>query len=126
MKKILIYVLTIMGFVILSTVIEMTSYTLLRVPTPPGFSTKDLALIFPTKILFAFVFVIVFRLSYGSKLSENGIFYGILWFLGFSIPQEVGFWAVYKYEIVSAYAGLLSGFVTFPIWGWLVKKIKLP
>jgi hypothetical protein len=126
MKNIIIYVWTILGFVILSTVVEMTSYTLFQVPTPAGFGAKDLVLMFPTKILLAFIFIFMFRLSTGSKLAENGPLYGLLWFLGFSVPQEVGFWLVFKYEVVTAYAGLLSGLVTFPIWGWIVKKIKLP
>lgn len=120
------YIWTIFGFVVLSTMIEMTSYTLLQVPTPAGFGYRDLALLFPTKILFAFIFIFMFRLSAGSKLAENGLVYGFLWFLGFSVPQEVGFWLVYKYEAVTAYAGLLSGLVTFPIWGWIVGKTKLP
>ena len=125
-KKYTIYVLTILGFVILSTVVEMMSYTLLRAPAPEGFGPIDLVLMFPTKILLAFIFIFMFRLSAGSKLSENGPLYGLLWFLGFSVPSEVGFWLVFKYEVVTFYAGLISGLVTFPIWGWIVKKIKLP
>ncbi|MGA2914894.1 MAG: hypothetical protein ABSE89_02595 [Sedimentisphaerales bacterium] len=126
MKNIIIYVWIILGFVILSTVVEMTSYTLLQVPTPAGFGPKDLVLMFPSKILLAFIFIFIFRLSTGSKLAENGPLYGLLWFLGFSIPSEVGFWLVFKYEVNTAYAGLLSGLLTFLSWGWIVKKIKLP
>lgn len=126
MKNILIYVCTILGMILFAAVGEITSYSLFQVPTPTGFGPKDLLLLFPIKILFAFVFVVMFQLSRGSKLANNGLLYGFLWFLGFSVPQEVGFWLVFKYEAVTAYAGLSSGLVVFLIWGWLVKKIKLP
>jgi hypothetical protein len=126
-KNIMIYVWTILGFVILDTVIEMISYTLVfRVPTPAGFGFKELVVLFLIKILFDFIFILMFRLSAGSKLAANGPLYGLMWFLGFSVPQEIGFWLVFKYEVVTAYAGLLSGLVTFPTKGWIVKKIKLP
>lgn len=126
MRKIMKYAGTILGFVILSAVVEVTCYTLFEVPAPAGFSTIDLVLMFPTKMLLAFIFIFMFRLSSGSKLAENGLLYGLLWFLGFSVPSEVGFWLVFKYGAVSFYAGTLAGLVTFPIWGWIVKKIKLP
>ena len=126
MKNIIIYVLTTLGFAILSAVVEMTSYTLLQVPVPAGFGPKDLVLMFPSKILLAFIFIFMFRLSAGSKLAENGRLYGLLWFLGFSVPAEVGMWLVFKYGAVTFYAGLLSGLLTFLSWGWIVKKIKLP
>ncbi|MBN1796397.1 MAG: hypothetical protein JW804_06975 [Sedimentisphaerales bacterium] len=126
-KNITIYVCTTLGLVILSTMAEMTSYNLVfQVPTPEGFGSKDLVFLFLIKILFDFIFILMFRLSAGSKLAENGPLYGLLWFLGFSVPQEVGFWLVFKYEVITAYAGLLSGLVSFPIKGWIVQKIKLP
>jgi hypothetical protein len=125
-KNILIYFWTTLGLVILSTVAEMTSYTLFRAPAPAGFGLKELIILFLLKILFDFIFIIMFRLSRGSQLAENGPLYGFLWFLGFSVPAEVGFWLVFKYEVAIAYAGLLSGLVSFPIKGWIVKKIKLP
>ena len=126
MKNIIIYVWTILGFVILGTVVEMTSYALLKVPTPAGFGPKDLVLMFPSNILRVFIFIFMFRLSTGSKLAENGPLYGLLWFLGFSIPGEVGMWLVFKYEAITFYAGLLTGLLSFLSWGWIVKKIKLP
>jgi hypothetical protein len=115
-----------MGLVVLSIIIEMTIYTLLKVPAPAGLSSRDLILLFPIKVLFDSIFVFMFRLSAGSKLAENGLLYGFLWFLGFSVPQEIGFWLVYKYAVITAYAGLLSGLLTFPLWGLVLKKIKLP
>jgi hypothetical protein len=121
-----LYVLTTLGFVILCTVVEMMSYTLFRVPTPAGFGPKDLVLLFPPKILLAFIFIFMFRLAAGSKLAENGLLYGLLWFLGFSVFSEFGMWVVFKYEVTTFYAGLLSGLLTFLSWGWIVKKIKLP
>ncbi len=126
MKNIIIYVLTTLGFVILCTVVEIMSYTLFRVPTPAGFEPKDLVLLLPPKILLAFIFIFMFRLAAGSKLAENGPLYGLLWFLGFSVFSEVGMWVVFKYEVTTFYAGLLSGLLTFLSWGWIVKKIKLP
>ena len=126
MKNTMIYVWTILGLVILSTVAEMTSYPLFRAPAPAGFGTKEVVILFLLKILFDSDFILMFRLSRGSKLAENGPLYGLLWFLGFSVPSEVGFWLVFKYKVAIAYAGLLSGLVTFPLKGWIVKKIKLP
>jgi len=126
MKNVMIYIWTLIGLVILSTVAEMTVYPLFGAPAPAGFGMKELVILFLLKLLFDFIFILMFRLSRGSKLAENGPLYGFLWFLGFSVPNEVGFWLVLKYEIVIAYAGLLSGLVTFPIKGWIVKKIKLP
>lgn len=126
MKNIMIYVWAILGLVILSTVAEMTSYPLFQAPAPTGLGTKELVLLFLLKILFDSDFLLMFRLSRGSKLAENGPLYGLLWFLGFSVPAEVGFWLVFKYEVVIAYAGLVSGLVTFPTKGWIVKKIRLP
>ncbi|OGB99971.1 hypothetical protein A2V82_09720 [candidate division KSB1 bacterium RBG_16_48_16] len=126
MKNTMIYVWTILGLVILSTVAEMTSYPLFRAPAPAGFGTKEVVILFLLKILFDSDFILMFRLSRGSKLAENGPLYGLLWFLGFSVPSEVGFWLVFKYKVAIVYAGLLSGLVTFPLKGWIVKKIKLP
>jgi hypothetical protein len=122
----MIYVWTLIGLVILSTVVEMMSYSLFGAPAPAGFSTKVLVILFLLKFLFDFIFILMFRLSRGSKLTENGLYYGFLWFLGFSVPNEVGFWLVFNYEVVIVYAGLLSGLVSFPIKGWILKKIKLP
>ena len=126
MKNIIIYVWTILGFVILSTAVEITSYTLFQVPTPAGFAPKDLVLMFPSNILRVFIFIFMFRLSTGSKLAENGPLYGLLWFLGFSVPSEVGMWLVFKYGVTTFYAGLLSGLLSFLSCGWIVRKIKLP
>jgi hypothetical protein len=126
MKNIAIYVLTTLGFVILCTVVEMMSYALFRVPAPAGFGSKDLVLLFPPKILLAFIFIFMFRLAAGSKLAGNGPLYGLLWFLGFSVFSEVGMLVVFKYEVTTFYAGLSSGLLTFLSWGWIVKKIKLP
>jgi len=126
MKNTMIYVWTILGLVILSTVAEMTSYPLFRAPAPAGFGTKEVVILFLLKILFDSDFILMFRLSRGSKLAENGPLYGLLWFLGFSVPSEVGFWLVFKYKVGIVYAGLLFCLVTFPLKGWIVKKIKLP
>jgi hypothetical protein len=39
MKNVMIYVWTLIGLVILSTVVEMMSYSLFGAPAPAGFST---------------------------------------------------------------------------------------
>lgn len=33
---------------------------------------------------------------------------------------------VFKYEVTTFYAGLLSGLLTFLSWGWIVKKLNCP
>lgn len=127
MKNVIVYIRTILVFVFLDIVVEMACYALVfHVPAPPGFGFTELILQFLIKILFDSVFVLMFRLAAGSRLARNGVLYGLLWFLAFSVPQEIGFWLVFKYEVVTAYAGLLSGLVTFPTKGWIVKRIKLP
>jgi hypothetical protein len=126
MKNSMIYVWTLLGLVLLSTAAEMTSYPLFGAPAPAGFGAKEVAALFLVKILFDFVFILMFRLARGSRLAENGPLYRFLWFLGFSVPSEIGYWLVFKYEVVIAYAGLASGLVSFPIKGWIVKKVKLP
>ena len=35
--------------------------------------------------------------------------YGVLWFLGFSIVSEVGFWLALKYSPIMMIAGITSG-----------------
>jgi hypothetical protein len=122
MKNIWKYVWMILVFIILATFCEILSYTIFKVTTPAGFGPIDLAFMIPHKILMAFIFILMFRLASGSKLAKSGLLYGFLWFLGSSIPGEVGFWLVFKYELVMLYAGLLSGLLTLITWGWMVKR----
>jgi hypothetical protein len=63
----------------------------------------------PTSILGGFIFVLMFLLAKGSKLGLSGLLYGFLWFLGFSIVSEVGFWIALKYSPIMMVAGIISG-----------------
>jgi hypothetical protein len=76
---------------------------------PTGFRSLDLAFMIPTSILGAFIFVMMFFLAKGSKLGQNGFLYGVLWFFGYSIVSEVGFWIALKYSPVMMIAGITSG-----------------
>ncbi|MHC4641147.1 MAG: hypothetical protein ACYS32_05835 [Planctomycetota bacterium] len=76
---------------------------------PAGFGWGDLFIMIPTTILGGFVFVLIFYLAKGSKIGRNGLLYGFLWFLGFSVVGEVGFWIVLKYSAVMMIAGVASG-----------------
>jgi len=76
---------------------------------PSGFGWADLLIMIPTMILGAFVFVLIFALAKGSKLGRNGLLYGFLWFLGFSVVSEVGFWIALKYSLVMMIGGITSG-----------------
>ena len=76
---------------------------------PTGFQWLDLVFMIPTSILGGFIFVLIFFLAKGSKLGQNGLFYGVLWFLGFSVVGEVGFWIALKYSPIMMVAGITSG-----------------
>ena len=76
---------------------------------PTGFRTLDLVFMIPTSILGSFIFVLIFFLAKGSKLGQNGLLYGFLWFLGFSVVSEVGFWIALKYSPIMMIAGIASG-----------------
>jgi hypothetical protein len=76
---------------------------------PAGFRTLDLAFMIPTSILGGFIFVLIFFLAKGSKLGQSGLLYGCLWFLGFSVVSEVGFWIALKYSPIMMTAGITSG-----------------
>jgi hypothetical protein len=76
---------------------------------PAGFRTLDLVFMIPNSILGAFIFVLIFFLAKGSKLGQSGLLYGFLWFLGYSVVSEVGFWIALKYSPVMMIAGITSG-----------------
>ena len=76
---------------------------------PVGFRTLDLVFMIPTSILGGFIFVLIFFLAKGSKLARSGLLYGLLWFLGYSVVSEVGFWIALKYSPVMMIAGITSG-----------------
>lgn len=76
---------------------------------PASFRTLDLVFMVPNSILGAFIFVLIFSLAKGSKLGQSGLLYGLLWFLGYSIVSEVGFWIALKYSPVMIIVGITSG-----------------
>ncbi len=76
---------------------------------PTDFGWLDLFAMIPTTILGGFVFVLIFFLAKGSKIGQNGLLYGVLWFLGFSVVSEVGFWLALKYSPSMMIAGITSG-----------------
>jgi len=90
---------------------------------PSGFGWADLLMMIPTMILGAFVFVLIFVLAKGSKLGRNGLLYGFLWFLGFSVVSEVGFWIALKYSPVMMIAGITSGLCHL-VNGIVVEKLS--
>lgn len=89
---------------------------------PSGFGWADLFIMIPTMILGAFVFVLIFVLAKGSKLGQNGLLYGFLWFLGFSVVSEAGFWIALKYSPVMMIAGITSGLCHF-VNGVIVERL---
>ncbi len=76
---------------------------------PAGFRRADLFIMIPINILGGFVFVLIFYLAKGSKIGRNGLLYGFLWFLGFSVVSEVGFWIALKYSTIMMIAGVACG-----------------
>jgi len=90
-------------------------------PTELGW--VDLFVMIPTTILGGFVFVLIFFLAKGSKLGQKGLLYGVLWFLGFSVVSEVGFWIVLKYSPIMMVAGITSGLCHI-INGLIVERLS--
>ncbi len=90
---------------------------------PAGFGPVDLLIMTPTMILGAFVFVLIFSLAKGSRIGQNGLLYGFLWFLGFSVVSEVGFWIALKYSPVMMIAGITSG-LCYLINGVIIQKLS--
>jgi len=76
---------------------------------PTDLNWLDLFAMIPTTILGGFVFVLIFFLAKGSKIGQNGFLYGVLWFLGFSVVSEVGFWLALKFSPIMMIAGITSG-----------------
>ena len=76
---------------------------------PTDLNWLDLFAMIPTTLLGGLVFVLIFFLAKGSKIGQNGLLYGVLWFLGFSVVSEVGFWLVLKYSPIMMIAGITSG-----------------
>ncbi len=76
---------------------------------PTDLNWLDLFAMIPITILGGFVFVLIFFLAKGSKLGQNGLLYGVLWFLGFSVVSEVGFWLALKFSPIMMIAGITSG-----------------
>jgi len=76
---------------------------------PADFGLTDLLVMVPTTILGGFVFVLIFFLAKGSRIGGNGLLYGFLWLLGFSVVSEVGFWLVFKFSPTTMIAGITSG-----------------
>lgn len=111
-------------FIIVATVIEIIAYTIVKAPPPEGFGWRDLGLMIPTKILWAGVFIGMFKLAESSKLGSNPILYGFLWWMGASIPAEVGFWMVFKYPPSIMLGGILAG-LELIVWGAILRKWHL-
>jgi hypothetical protein len=89
---------------------------------PAGFGWTDLVIMIPTTILGGFVFVLIFFLAKGSTIGRSGLLYGALWFLGFSVVGEVGFWIALKFSPVIMAAGITSGLCHL-INGVIVEKL---
>jgi hypothetical protein len=90
---------------------------------PAGFGWADLFIMIPTTVLGGFVFVLIFFLARGSKIGQSGLLYGFLWFLGFSVVGEVGFWIVLKYSAIMMIAGVASGLCHL-INGMIVERLS--
>ena len=89
---------------------------------PADFGWDDLLFMIPTTILGGFVFVLIFFLAKGSKIGQNGLLYGFLWFLGFSVVSEVGFWIAFKFSPIIMIAGITSG-LNHLINGLIVERL---
>lgn len=90
---------------------------------PADFGWVDLFIMIPTTVLGGFVFSLIFFFAKGSKIGESGLLYGFLWFLGFSVVSEVGFWIALKYSPIMMIAGITSGLCHL-INGIVVEKLR--
>ena len=90
---------------------------------PGQFTSKDLIIMVPIAFLHGFAFVLLFFLSKGSAIARNGLLYGFLWWLGYGIVSEVGFWIVLKFPAIMMIAGVTAN-LTLLINGIIVEKLN--
>lgn len=90
---------------------------------PSEFATKDLIILIPIAFLHGFAFVLLFFLSKGSAIARNGLLYGFLWWLGYGVVSEVGFWIVLKFPVIMMVAGVTAN-LTLLINGVIVEKLN--
>ena len=90
---------------------------------PSEFTLKDLIISIPIAFLHGFAFVLLFLLSKGSKIARNGLLYGFLWWLGFGVVSEVGFWNVLNFPIIMMIVGLIANLALL-INGVIVEKLN--
>ncbi len=90
---------------------------------PDEFTSKDLIISIPIAFLHGFAFVLLFFLSKGSAIARNGLLYGFLWWLGYGIVSEVGFWIVLKFPAIMMVAGVTAN-LTLLINGIIVEKLN--
>jgi len=122
-KRFLISVLIVSAVFFIFPVMIYALFTrFLGLIPPADFGWEDLLLMIPTTILGGFVFVLIFFLAKGSKIGQNGLLYGFLWFLGFSVVSEVGFWIAFKVSPIIMIAGITSG-LNHLINGLIVQRL---
>jgi hypothetical protein len=90
---------------------------------PSEFTSTDLAVLIPIAFLHGFAFVLLFFLSRGSAIARNGLLYGLLWWLGYGVVSEVGFWNVLKFPTIMLVAGVTAN-LTLLINGVIVEKLN--
>lgn len=90
---------------------------------PSGLGPIDLIMTIPLVLLHGFAFVLLFFLAKGSKIAQNGLLYGFLWWLGAGVAYEVGFWIVLKYSSITMIAGLTASLCLL-IEGIVVERLS--
>ena len=90
---------------------------------PSEFTSSDLIVLIPIAFLHGFAFVLLFFLSKGSAIGRNGLLYGFLWWLGYGVVSEVGFWNVLKLPAIMMVAGVTAN-LTLLVNGIIVARIN--
>ncbi|MHC4519866.1 MAG: hypothetical protein ACYTAS_14855 [Planctomycetota bacterium] len=90
---------------------------------PSEFTAEDLIISIPIAFLHGFAFVLLFFLCRGSTIARNGLLYGFLWWLGYGVVSEVGFWNALKFPTIMMVAGVTAN-LTLLVNGIVVEKIS--
>ena len=123
-KRFIISVLIVSSIWFIFPMIVYTLYLQFFGLTPPsGFMPIDLIISIPLAFIHGFAFVLLFFFAKGSRIAQNGLLYGFLWWLGTSVVFEVGFWLVLKFSLVTMLAGLTAGLCLL-IEGTIVEKLN--
>ena len=87
---------------------------------------EKLLLYFASRVLFVALFTYLFARAYGRSGWAEGLRYGIVIWLFYSIPMTVGFWAFITMPDSLAVAWIAVGFAEYTVGGLLLGLLYRP